>query len=65
MEIPKNDRKMLKFLLKTTKIANFWVKIDDFLVKIAKNDFSFFRDEKLLKKIAKKLKFLKNCLKKC
>ena len=39
---------MLKFLLKTTKIANFGVKIDDFLVKISKNDFSFFRGEKLL-----------------
>ena len=48
---------MLKFLLKSTKIAKFLMKIHDFLPKIAKNDFSVFRDEKMLKIIAKIIKF--------
>ena len=60
-KIAKNLRKMLKFLLKSTKICDFWAKINDFLAKIANNDFSFFRGEKMLKKIAKKRKVLKNC----
>ena len=47
---------MLKFLLKSTKIAKFLMKIHDFLAKIAKNDFSVFRDEKMLKIIAKIIK---------
>ena len=54
MKIAKNRRKMLTVLLKSTKIFDFWAKINDFLAKIAKNDFSFFRDEKMLNKIPKK-----------
>ena len=61
MKIAKNQRKMLKFLLKSTKIGDFWAKINDFLAKIAKNDFSFFRGEKMINKIAKKRGNLKNC----
>ena len=54
---------MLKFLLKSTKIAKFLMKIHDFLAKIAKNDFSVFRDEKMLKIIAKIIKFHRKMLK--
>ena len=38
-------------------------KINDFLTKIAKNDFSFFRDEKMLNKIAKKQEKFEKLLK--
>ena len=47
---------MLKFLLKSTKITKFLMTIHDFWAKIAKNDFSVFRDEKMLKIIAKIIK---------
>ena len=39
------------------------MKIHDFLAKIAKNNFSVFRDEKMLKIIAKIIKFRRKMLK--
>ena len=59
MKIAKNQRKILTFLLKSTKIVNFGVKIKGLLPKLLKTIFHFFAAKKCFKKLLKKREILR------